>query len=323
MKVSVIIPTYNGAHKISNILQALTQQTYTDFETIVVIDGSTDNTQEVIESFKNKLPHLKVIVQENKGRGAVRNRGAKEANGDLFVFFDDDMIPLNNCIEEHIKHHQKFPNTINTGDLAEDSTKCKTDIQKYKAYLSGVWSKTLSGYIGKPLKKERIFITAANFSILKNTFETLNGFDENLNDIEDFDLAVRAYKANINMYYSYNAFAWHNEYITCQSYIKRQRQYSIAIDQLEKNKPELYSEFQSTKIKTPKGLKYLIFLFFAANFWIWTIDKCNWLIILPKKLRYKIYDLTITSNGVFFPNKISFKTIVFFLSFLLKQNNYS
>lgn len=304
MKVSVIIPTYNGAHKISNILQALTQQTFTDFETIVVIDGSTDNTQEVIESFKNKLPHLKVIVQENKGRGAVRNRGAKEANGDLFVFFDDDMIPLNNCIEEHIKHHQKFPNTINTGDLAEDSSKCKTDIQKYKAYISAQWSKTLTNFIDKPLKKERIFITAANFSIPKKLFLDLNGFDENLNDIEDFDLAVRAFKANIQMYYCYGAFAWHNEYITCQSYIKRQRQYYIAIAQLEKTKPELYREFDDKKVILPTGFKKIIFKLFANRFWIWSVDKCNWLLIIPKKLRYKIYDLTITSNGVFYPTQI-------------------
>lgn len=304
MKVSVIIPTYNGAHKISHLLQSLTQQTFKEFETIVVIDGSIDNTEEVIQNFKTKLSALKIIVQENKGRGAVRNRGAKEASGELFIFFDDDMIPLNNCVEKHIKHHHKFKNSICTGDLKEDSSKAKTDIQKYKAFISGEWSKTLANYIEKPLSKERIFITAANFSIPKNLFWNLNGFDENLNDIEDFDLAVRAFKANIPMYYSYKAFAWHNEFITCISYIKRQRQYYVAIAQLERIKSKLYDEFNKKRIIMPVGIKKLIYKFVSKTFFIWSVDHFNWLLVLPKKIRYRIYDAIIMANGVFYPEKV-------------------
>ena len=71
--VSVIIPTYNGAHKILNVLKALEQQSYCDFETLVVIDGSTDNTADVVSNATLNLTSLRIVQQKNKGRVAVRN----------------------------------------------------------------------------------------------------------------------------------------------------------------------------------------------------------------------------------------------------------
>jgi glycosyltransferase involved in cell wall biosynthesis len=82
MKVSVIISTYNGAHKISDLLDNLVKQTIRDFEVIVVIDGSTDNTLSVVESYMNSFATIRTIWQKNSGRSKVRNQGAKEAVGE-------------------------------------------------------------------------------------------------------------------------------------------------------------------------------------------------------------------------------------------------
>src|SRR6185369_7237614 len=96
MKASVIIPTYNGAKKIAVTLDALCKQTAEDFETIVVIDGSTDNTLEVAQQFSSKLQELRIIQRPNGGRAVARNTGAAEAKTGVLIFFDDDVeVPEN------------------------------------------------------------------------------------------------------------------------------------------------------------------------------------------------------------------------------------
>jgi len=93
MKFSIVIPTYNRAQLIGNTIQSVLNQTYTNFELIVVDDGSSDNTKEVVNGF-NDL-RIKYFWKENAERGAARNFGLKQANGE-YVFFidsDDEMLP--------------------------------------------------------------------------------------------------------------------------------------------------------------------------------------------------------------------------------------
>jgi glycosyltransferase involved in cell wall biosynthesis len=304
MRTSIIIPTYNGAHKILNVLQAIEQQSYKDFEVIVVVDGSTDNTTDLLRKQKFDFQSFQILEQTNQGRSVVRNNGAKNSKGDLLIFFDDDMIPLENCVEKHIEHHQKHPCNILTGGTSENKSKSTTDIQLYKVYLSNKWSIPLIELSGKPLPKENIFITAQNFSISKKTFLELERFDENLKDEEDFDLAVRAFKKNIPLYYNQNAFAWHDDPITCLSYIKRQREYRAMHEKLLTLKPDLYNAFPMRTTQLPKGIKAFIFKLFTFRFWVWTVDSFNLMRILPQSLRYKIYDLIISANGVYYPERI-------------------
>ena len=84
--VSVIIPTYNGKQRIGNVLESLVKQTYHDFEILILIDGSTDGTGEYLQQ-NNFGSELAIYSQENKGRAAIRNKGAKKASGHLLLFF--------------------------------------------------------------------------------------------------------------------------------------------------------------------------------------------------------------------------------------------
>ncbi len=78
--VSVIIPTYNRAEKLKLAVKSVLNQTYQDFELIIVDDGSDDNTKEIVKSFKNsKIRYYK--NRTNKGPGAARNKGIKYAKG--------------------------------------------------------------------------------------------------------------------------------------------------------------------------------------------------------------------------------------------------
>jgi GT2 family glycosyltransferase len=89
--ISIIIPTFNGASRIGNCLDALLKQTPgRDVDILVVNDGSTDNTAEVVRGY----PGVRLINQRNAGPAAARNRGALEARGMLLLFTDDDCVPM-------------------------------------------------------------------------------------------------------------------------------------------------------------------------------------------------------------------------------------
>ncbi len=90
MSVSIIIPTFNGADRIGNCLEELLKQTPSrDVEILVVNDGSTDNTGDVVAGYKP----VRLLSQSNAGPAAARNRGAIRAQGDIILFTDDDCVP--------------------------------------------------------------------------------------------------------------------------------------------------------------------------------------------------------------------------------------
>ena len=89
--VSIIIPTYNRAHLIDRSIQSVLNQTYQDFELIVVDDGSTDNTEDIIRQFQEKDKRIKYIKHDkNKGGSAARNTGIKNSRGEYIAFQDSD-----------------------------------------------------------------------------------------------------------------------------------------------------------------------------------------------------------------------------------------
>lgn len=100
-RISVIIPTYNRAKNIGNAITSVLSQTNEDFELIIVDDGSSDNTKEVIESFNDQ--RIQYHYQENSERGAARNTGLKLAKGEYVTFLDSDDIFYSNHLSEALK----------------------------------------------------------------------------------------------------------------------------------------------------------------------------------------------------------------------------
>lgn len=82
---SIIIPLYNRPAEIRELLDSLTQQTYKHFEVVVVEDGSTEKSEEIVASFRDRL-EAKYFFKENSGPGLSRNYGAARASGELFYF---------------------------------------------------------------------------------------------------------------------------------------------------------------------------------------------------------------------------------------------
>jgi cellulose synthase/poly-beta-1,6-N-acetylglucosamine synthase-like glycosyltransferase len=95
MSVSIIIPTFNGASRIGNCVDALLKQTVgRDAEILVVNDGSTDNTADVVARYSG----VRCITQVNSGPAAARNRGTLEARGTIILFTDDDCVPMSDWL---------------------------------------------------------------------------------------------------------------------------------------------------------------------------------------------------------------------------------
>ncbi len=285
-----------------NTIRALEQQTFKDFQLIIVVDGSLDNTVEAIQEKDFNFSNFRIIEQENRGRSGSRNRGAKEATGDLLIFFDDDTRPLPDCVQYHIKHQQQYPQTLAVGNVPEDFAKMKTDFQLYKAYLSRKWVEPLKVNNGL-IPSDKPFVTAANFSISKDLFWQLGGFDENLTDAEDFDLAVRATQQNVPIYFLHEATAWHDDFITCRSYIQRQRQYRVANQKLRVLKPLVYQNQSQYVFNEVQGLKRFVYSSLSHRIWVYLIDNTCVFRLLSQSIRYRLYAAIITGLSVYFPTR--------------------
>lgn len=93
-KVSIIIPAYNVEKYVGKFLEGVIEQTYKNMEILVVNDGSTDNTLQILNQYALRDKRIKVISQENRGISKARNVGMELAKGDYFIFFDaDDFVP--------------------------------------------------------------------------------------------------------------------------------------------------------------------------------------------------------------------------------------
>lgn len=100
IKVSVIIPCYNGEKYLKECLNSIVRQTLKDIEIICVNDGSTDTTQSIMEEYATKDNRIKIVKQENKGLGAARNAGFDIAQGQYISFIDSDDWVSENFLED-------------------------------------------------------------------------------------------------------------------------------------------------------------------------------------------------------------------------------
>lgn len=103
IKVSIIIPVYNVEKYLKRCLDSVLCQTYTNFEVILVDDGSTDNSRDICDEYKKYDKRIKVIHKNNEGVSVARNKGIEVATGKYILFLDSDDFIEKNCIEILIK----------------------------------------------------------------------------------------------------------------------------------------------------------------------------------------------------------------------------
>lgn len=121
--ISIIVPVYNVEKYLDRCIQSILNQTYKNYELILIDDGSSDHSSEICDSYANNYQHIKVIHKKNEGLGLTRNVGITNANGNYIMFIDsDDTIHpdlLKVCNEELSKGYDTIIfgyNRINEND---------------------------------------------------------------------------------------------------------------------------------------------------------------------------------------------------------------
>ena len=201
---SIIIPCYNQGHYLSDCLDSLLTQTYSNWEAIVVNDGSQDNTSEVTINYQKTDSRIHLAEKENGGLSSARNFGIQKTKGDRFIFLDADDFLYPNCLEK-------------IAAVAELST--SDDLIQYGYTYVKEDGKAILSHT-KASKKEAIIpdIFKSNLGpchsicISKVLTEAAGLFDETLKSVEDWDFWARAVKAggkqktmpDVLVYYRYS-----------------------------------------------------------------------------------------------------------------------
>lgn len=179
--ISIVIPLYNKQEAIKKTLASVISQTYTDWECIVVNDGSTDNSVQVVESIirDNKSYNIRLYNQLNGGVSKARNTGVRESNGDYVAFLDGDDLWEPTYLEELYKLICDYPNAgiyglgygkMINGVKIPSTTKLPTE---FRGIVQNVWGNNLMLYWTSSSSSSRLVLVP---------------FNENLTHGEDLDV---------------------------------------------------------------------------------------------------------------------------------------
>ncbi len=187
--VSVIVPTYNRAQLLPKAIDSILGQTYSKIELIIVDDGSTDGTEQILQNYGERI---RVLRQENAGPAIARNRGIRAAKGDIVAFLDSDDLWLPTKLQRQMEllesagpdvvcclcncsvvyANGKRSNTFTIADMAPD-------------LQEGIWSNPVEVLLN------RFVLFNQSIAIRRDVLERVGYFDESLRFGEDYDLPFR------------------------------------------------------------------------------------------------------------------------------------
>jgi len=179
---SVIIPTYNRKTLLKTSLESVLVQTFDDFEVVIIDDGSTDNTNKMIESYEDN--RIKYIHQDNHGVAHARNRGIENSEGKFIAFLDSDDKWVRQKLQRACDFINECPaiSIFHTEELWYKSGKLLNQKKKHMKPSGYVYQYAL------PL----CCISISTAVIRQSVFEDIGIFDETLPACEDYDFWLRA-----------------------------------------------------------------------------------------------------------------------------------
>ena len=180
---SVVIPTYNRASLLPKTLHSVFAQTFTNYEIIVVDDGSTDTTQDYLKSLENRIT---VLMQPNRGPGAARNLGARHANGEYLAFLDSDDLwfPWTLQVYAEVVRSENCPSFI-----AGKPHRFWNESELEKLDQGAIRTEQFTDYLASG--EEWRWFGVSSFVLRRETFMAVGGFTDEHVNAEDADLALR------------------------------------------------------------------------------------------------------------------------------------
>ena len=198
-KYSVIVPAYNAAGTIAKCLEALENQSIPkkDYEVIVVDDGSTDNTPGVVKQFP-----VQYVGQKNQGPAVARNKGAREAKGEIILFTDADCVPQHAWLEEMVK-------PFDDPHVMAVKGAYKTHQRGFIARFAQIEFEERFEMLKKVASIDMVDTYSAGYR--KSVFHSLGGFDPSfpVANNEDTDFSYRMSRAKHKMAFNPAAVVYH------------------------------------------------------------------------------------------------------------------
>ena len=216
MHFSFIIPVFNRPTEVDELLESLTFQTYTNFDTVIVEDGSTLKCDKVINKYKSKLD-IQYYFKSNSGPGPSRNYGVDKSNSEYFIFCDSDCIipPMYlNEVQKQLKIN--YTDAFGGPDNAHSSF---TPLQKAINYAMTAFI-TTGGIRGGKKSIGNFQPRSFNMGISKTAFSNTGGFG-NINPGEDPDLTIRLWKLGYETQLIPKAFVYHKRRISWTQFYKQ------------------------------------------------------------------------------------------------------
>lgn len=233
MKYSFIIPVYNRPDEVDELLQSMTHQTLTDFEVIVVEDGSARDCKEVCARYAGKLD-LHYYMKENSGPGQSRNYGAERARGEYLIILDSDVVLPEGYLQSVDDELRTLPADAFGGpDCAHPSF---TPTQKAISYSMTSFF-TTGGIRGGKKKMDKFYPRSFNMGIRRDVYKELGGFSH-MRFGEDIDFSIRIFKAGHACRLFPGAWVWHKRRTDFRKFFRQVYNSGIARINLYKKYPE-------------------------------------------------------------------------------------
>ena len=222
-KVSVIVPAYNAMRFLPATVDTVWQQTFTDFELLVIDDGSQDHIRDWSQTQTD--PRFRLISQENRGLAGARNRGIEEARGELLAFLDADDLWHPTKLEQQVEALETDPKLglAYTWTALMDAEEVKTG-RVFKSDCRGsVWNALiLNNFVG----------CGSVAMVRKSCFDSHGGFDQNLGSyVEDWDMWLRlALDYPFEVIEESLTYYRQLEGSASRNWVKMERSYQIVLD---------------------------------------------------------------------------------------------
>ncbi len=235
MKYSIIIPVYNRSDEVDELLESLCRQTVTDFEVLIVEDGSQRDCKAVVDKYTDRLD-VKYFMKPNSGPGQSRNYGAERANGEWLIILDSDVVLPEGylaAVDKRIKseevriksydypaadhsrpesNHSSSLLTLNSNVIAafggpDASHPSFTPVQKAISYSMTSFF-TTGGIRGGKAKLDKFYPRSFNMGIRRDVYLALVGFSK-MRFGEDIDFSYRIVEAGYKPQLFPDAWVWH------------------------------------------------------------------------------------------------------------------
>lgn len=263
MRYSIIIPVYNRPEEVRELLLSLQDQTFKDFEVLIVEDGSDIPCREIVERFSGSL-NIRYFLKENQGPGPARNYGASEANGQTLIFLDSDCVlppTYMECVSEEL--NKSDAGAFGGPDRAHSGF---TDLQKAISFAMTSFL-TTGGIRGGKQKLDRFHPRSFNMGIRRSVFDEVGGFST-MRFGEDIDLSLRILEQGFQTRLFPSAWVWHKRRTDLRKFFRQVFNSGCARIVLTRKHP---GSLKIVHLLPSLFLLGVVFLLILTPVWPWAI----------------------------------------------------